>query len=363
MKRRIPIIALLLALVTLMTACAMPGDIFKSNQTNSANLQEGNNYNADMENGNNTNATKSRIWPWEDPSITLPPFTGEVTEAGTIKSLKVLALGDSSSKDSMQFLAKLAIEAGIEDIKVAVLYRNAGGTLDYQSNDFVSNTNGYTYYEDLGEGWVSTANAKPQDILQSEKWDYVIVHQNLCLHPDKGTYTKLPTLLSAIHNLLRVGEGENKNPAAKILWMQVWAYEINNRNNLYNHTKYYKNPTTGSYDQMLMYNTAVETIQNFVVTETYIDGVIPVGTAVQNMRESYWSDGLTREAEFLSNTGKVLAALMLFKSLTGYDVNGMELSDSAFDHARPHQGVIKESVNNAYLTPFAVSPSVYHIDD
>ena len=54
---------------------------------------------------------------------------------------------------------------------------------------------------------------------------------------------------------------------------------------------------------------------------------------------------------------------MLFKSLTGYDVNGMELSDAAFDHARPHLNVIKESVNNAYLNPYTVTSSVYHIDD
>lgn len=362
MKRRLSMIALLLAVVTLMSACSVPG-ILKDSKATPENLQEGNNYNVDMENGNNTNKSNSRVWPWEDSSITLPPFTGEVTEPGTVKSLKVLAFGDSSSKDSMQFLAKLAIEAGVEDVKIAVLYRNAGGALDGQSDDFANNTDGYTYYEDTGDGWVTTANAKPQDTLQSEKWDFVIVHQNLCNHPDKETYTKLPTFVAAIHNLLRVGEGENKNPGAKILWMQIWAYEINNRNNLYNHTKYYKNPTTGNYDQMLMYSTAVETIKAQVLKNQNIDGMIPAGTAVQNMRESYWSDGLTREAEFLTNTGKVLAALMLFKSLTGYDVNGMEMSDPTFDHARPHLGVIKESVNNAYLNPFAVSSSVYHIDN
>ena len=362
MKRRIPMIALLLVLATLMSACAMPS-ILKGDKAAPANLQEGKNYNADMENGNNTNESNGRVWPWEDPSITLPPFTGEVTEAGSIKSLKVLAFGDASSKDSMQFLAKLAIEAGIEDVKIAVLYRNAGGALDGQSNDFANNTDGYTYYEDTGDGWVTTSKAKPQDTLTSEKWDYVIVHQNLCNHPDKGTYTQLATFLSAIHNLLRVGEGENKNSEAKILWMQVWAYEVNNRNNLYNHTKYYKNPTTGSYDQMLMYSTAVETIQSQVVTKANIDGVIPVGTAIQNMREAYWSDGLTKDAEFLSNTGKVAAAVAMFKYLTGYDINGMEMGDAAFDHARPHLGVIKESANNAYLNPFEVTPSVYHIDD
>ena len=80
------------------------------------------------------------------------------------------------------------------------------------------------------------------------------------------------------------------------------------------------------------------------------------------MRESYWSDGLTRDSEFLSTTGKVLAAVMLFKSITGYDVNGLELSDPVFDHARPHLGVIKESVNNAYLKPYETTDSVYHMD-
>jgi hypothetical protein len=34
-----------------------------------------------------------------------------------------------------------------------------------------------------------------------------------------------------------------------------------------------------------------------------------------------------------------------------------------FDHARPHLGVIKESVNNAYLNPYTVSPSVYDTID
>ncbi len=358
MKRRIAMIALSLALVTLMSACAMPS-ILKGSKATPANLQEGNNYNADMENGNNTNESNGRVWPWEDPSITLPPFIGEVTEPGSVKSLKVLAFGDASSKDSMQFLAKLAKEAGVEDVKIAVLYRNGGGQLDGQWNDFNNNAEAYTYHEDIGEGWVSTSNAKPQDTLQSEKWDFVIVHQNLSLHPDSKSYDSLSAFVGAIHNILRVGSGENKNPDAKVLWMQVWAYEINSRNNLYNHTKYYKDTKTDTYDQMLMYNTAVQTIKSLVVTQPYINGVIPVGTAVQNMRESYWSDGMTKDAEFLTTTGKTLAALMLFKSLTGYDVNGMELSDPAFDHARPHLGVIKESVNNAYLTPYAVTASVY----
>ena len=361
MKRRISTIALVLALLMLMSACAVPA-VLDENKNTPANLKEGNNYNADMENMNNAQSA-GRIWPWEDPSITLPAFTGSVTEPGTIKSLKVLALGDASSKDSMQFLYKLAAEAGITDVKIAVLYRNSGGSLEGQWNDFNNNNAAYTYYEDMGEGWVSTPNAKAQDVLKSEKWDFVIVHQNLSLHPDKGTYSALSSFTTAINNILCNGSGDNanKNPDAKLVWMQVWAYEINNRNNLYNHTKYYQNPETKAYDQMLMYTTAVETIKSLVATDKNIDGIIPVGTAIQNMREAYWSDGMTKDAEFLSNTGKVAAAVAMFKYLTGYDINGMELSDSAFDHARPHLNVIKESANNAYLHPYEVTVSVYDI--
>ena len=356
MKKTV-LVLLVLASAILMSACAGSGVVSTIKESIPTNIEKGNNYNVDMENVNNAIESNARIWPWEDPNIVLPEFTGEVTEPGTIKSLKVLAIGDSSSKDAMQFLAKLALEAGIEDVKIGMLYRNGGGALDGQSNDFKNNTAAYTYYEDIGEGWTIQTGARAQDVLLSEVWDYVIIHQNLCLHPDATTYSSLSNMTSAIHNLLF----DNANENAKILWMHVWAYEINSRNNLFNHTKYYKD-AAGNYDQMLMYNKAVEAIQSKVLVQGYIDGVIPVGTAIQNMRESYWSDGLTRDAEYLTNTGKVAAAVAMFKYLTGYDINDMKMSDPVFDHARPHLNVIKESANNAYLNPYEVTPSVYDMD-
>ena len=360
--KKTAIVLLLLVLAMLMSACASPGVTSTAQDFTSTNLEKGNNYNADMENVN-INESKGHIWPWEDPSIVLPPFNGETTPAGSIKSFKVLAIGDASSKDSMQFLAKLAFDAGIEDVKIGMLYRNSGGALDGQWTDFNNNTESYTYYQDTGDGWVATAKAKAQDVLKSEKWDFVIVHQNLCNQPDSKTYGFISNLVTSIHNILRTGtDNTNKNPNAKIYCMQVWAYEINSRNNLYNHTKYYQNPETKTYDQMLMYTQGVDTIKAQVVPQKNIDGVIPVGTAIQNMRASYWSDGMTKDAEYLTTTGKVAAAVAMFKYLTGYDINDMAWSDPVFDHARPHRGVIIESANNAYLNPFSVTPSVYHMD-
>lgn len=362
MKRRIPLIATVLALVMLMSSCAMPGINFK-------NLQEGNN-NADMENVNNAAETNGRIWPWEDPSITLPEFTGTVAEPGSVKSLKILVMGDASARDAWQFFPQIAKEAGI-DIKISILCMNVNKSQQASINSHRWQTYNYTHYQNTGDGWVTVStNTSRESVLKSEKdWQYFVINQ--CIW-DSG---KADTINSGdntyLAELLRSVKNEIPGTKEKCLWMQTWAYEANSRNNLFNGFKDYgENQTT-------MYEAINNAIQSCVVGEYYFkqkeankvatnalkDSVIPVGTAVQNMREAYWSDGLTRDAEYLSNTGKVLAALMLFKSLTAYDINDLELSDPVFDHARPHLGVIKESVNNAYLNPYAVTPSVYNTAD
>lgn len=363
MKRRIPILALMLALVTLLCACAAPSVPQKGNENTPANLQEGNNYKADMENGNNTKESNGRVWPWEDPSITLPPFTGEVTEPGSVKSLKVLAVGDASARDAWYFFPQIAKEAGIE-IKIAVLY--AAGNLSTHQNE---NTK-YTHYENTGDGWVTVSTeAKKADVLQSEAWDYFIVNQSIANSAKEDGYVVLNDVLGAAKTAVTA-----QNPNAKVLFMETWVYEANSRNNLFNGLRDFGdtwNKPHGpicalmleAHQRITKSEVATCTSLSKVATNAKKDGVIPVGTAVHNMRGSYWTDGMTKDGEYLTTTGKTMAALMLFKSLTGYDINGMKLSDPVFDHARPHLGVIKESVNNAYLHPYEVSPSVYDILD
>ena len=373
MKRRIPIIALMLALVTLFSACAMPAAVQKGKEATPANLQEGNNFNADMENENN-NVSNGRVWPWEDPSITLPPFelTEEavangitVTEPGTIKSLKIFVIGDASARDAWYYFPQLAKEAGIQ-IRIVLMYSNNN------KGDLVTHKNyaTYTQYENTGDGWVTVStDADMVKALKSDQWQYLIINQSIKNSGVLGSVNPASHLY--LDEILRTARTEIPKGSSntKCMWMQTWAYEINSRNNLFNGFSSYNN------DQMAMYNAINAVIQAEVVSNYYIkakpknatkiptnvlnDSVIPVGTAVQNMRESYWTDGITKDGEYLSTTGKALAALMLFKSITGYDINDMELSDPVFDHARPHLGVIKESVNNAYLSPYAVSPSVY----
>ena len=362
MKKRIPLIAFVLTLVILMSACAIPGVTTK--------FQEGNEYNADMENVNNATESTGRIWPWEDPSIILPEFTGTVAEPGTVTSLKIVVMGDQSAKDAWEFFPQIAKEAGI-DIKISILCMNVKKSNQANISAHRWQSYNYTHYQNTGDGWKTlSTNTSRSSVLGSENWQYFVINQSIW---DSGKADTINTGDNTyLAELLRNVKNEIPGTKEKCLWMQTWAYENNNRNNLFNGYKDY------SENQTQMFEAINSAIQSCVVTEYYFkqkkdadkvatnalkDSVLPVGTAVQNMREAYWSDGLTRDGEYLSNTGKVLAALMLFKSLTAYDINDLELSDSVFDHARPHLGVIKESVNNAYLTPYAVTPSVYHTAD
>lgn len=360
MKRRIPIIALALALVMLMSACAVPSAV-----SNPANLQEGNKYNADMENVTNATESNGRIWPWEDPSITLPEFTGTVTEPGSVTSLKIVVMGDASARDAWEFFPQIAKEAGI-DIKISVLCMNTKNT---NANMYAHRwqTYKYTHYQSTGDGWETlSTNTLRTPVLESENWQYFVINQSIGDSGKANTINEGDNTYLA--EVLRTVKNEIPGTKEKCLWMQTWAYEVNSRNNLFNSFKDYNNDQTQMFEAI---NSAIQScvVGNYyfkqkkeadkVATNALKDSVIPVGTAVQNMREAYWSDGLTRDGEYLSTTGKALAALMLFKSVTGYDINELELSDPVFDHARPHLGVIKESVNNAYLTPYAVTPSVY----
>ena len=64
----------------------------------------------------------------------------------------------------------------------------------------------------------------------------------------------------------------------------TWAYQADSTHSGFNN--YGK-------DQMTMYNAIVNAAQTKIVTNDNIEIIIPVGTAVQNVRTSYIGDTLT----------------------------------------------------------------------
>jgi hypothetical protein len=107
-----------------------------------------------------------------------------------------------------------------------------------------------------------------------------------------------------------------------------------------------------------MYDAIINVAQSFVLYNEDISGLIPSGTAIQNLRSSYVGDTVTRDGYHLSYAhGRYTAALTWYAYLTGGDVDGITWTP-AQNPVSDDLAPIKEAVKNALAQPFAVTPSL-----
>ena len=89
-----------------------------------------------------------------------------------------------------------------------------------------------------------------------------------------------------------------------------------------------------------------------------ISFIIPAGTAIQNIRSSYMGDKLTRDGYHLSvDRGRYTAGLTWFKTITEFDISNITYRPVGVSELDLQ--AIKESVNNAFQTPFEVTLSTF----
>ena len=103
-----------------------------------------------------------------------------------------------------------------------------------------------------------------------------------------------------------------------------------------------------------MYNAIVDTVQSQVLPLTAIQGVIPSGTAVQNLRTSSLGDILTADGYHLSDTyGDYTAALTWYCIITGERAETVTYRPESIADKWEE---IAAAVNNAVKTPYSVTP-------
>jgi len=219
------------------------------------------------------------------------------------RSVKILAIGNSFSVDAMKnHLYDIFKSADYDQIILGNLYIG-GCSLDTHWNNINSGLTAYQYQknDDNGE-WVYTENVAPLTALQDETWDIITIQQ---ASPDSGN----PDTYGNLQNIVNWINANKTNSNAKVLWHMTWAYQQNSTHEGFAN---YGN------DQMTMYNAIVNAVQNNVLTVNGINGVIPAGTAVQNLRTSGLGDTLTADGYHLKDTyGDYVAALTWFRAITG----------------------------------------------
>ncbi len=256
------------------------------------------------------------------------------------ETLKILFVGNSFSIDTAQLLPEVALSLGVKCVHIGVLYVGGCSTRRHYQN-IVNDAKDYEYYLNLGNEWTTTQNVSSKDAIKSDDWDYIAI-QHGTIDGSRNTDIQYYDMLEPLVAEIRAIAPEK----AKIIFNMHWVGE-----------SWHTHPEIVSFngDTAKMYEIITGIASNYLVNTKGLDLITPVGTAIQNARTSR-IETLNRDGYHLSlGTGRYIAALAFFKSLTGASVDNIEWKPE--ETTEYEKSVAIESVNNAMQTPYSVTKS------
>ena len=257
-------------------------------------------------------------------------------------TLKILAVGNSFSVDAMEHLYILCKDFGIENVVLGNLYYG-GCSLDSHLQFMTEGSGSYTFYlsnTETGKMATKLTSATADYGLTYDDWDFITVQQASGKSGKPDTYDTVNAVIDYIRT---------KNSEAVIYWHMTWAYQ-----NGYSGLSAYNN------SQDVMYSSIVSAVQAKILTNTAISGIIPSGTAVQNIRTSPLGDTLTRDGFHLSyGIGRYTAALTWLAYFTGCDIDKITAVPSSYPEINDNIVYIKEAIKAAIANPFEITESQY----
>lgn len=254
------------------------------------------------------------------------------------KSFKVLSIGNSFSVDAVKYLYKVAKSAGVKEIIVASMHITACDIKSHRvnaENDFPV----YKYKKNKNGKIKSFSNVSILSALRDENWDYVTLQQSSNLSGVEKSYNNDLNFMA--NYILK----NRPCPSTKLCWHMTWAY-----------SKKYENDSFEVYDfnQQNMYDTTCNAVRSKIVPNKSFSVLIPVGTAIQNLRTSYIKDRLNRDGRHLNAIGQYTAALTFVRSL-GYDIDNIEWTPKSKKLSKAYLPAIKASVNDSLCVPLSVT--------
>ncbi len=272
-------------------------------------------------------------------------------------TLKVLTIGNSFSDDAMEYVYKIAKEAGVPHVELANLRANSCSLATH-----VSNAQGdkgvymFRYWQDGASTWQDTGtwSGGPYTIKQAvtfADWDYIVFQQVSDQSGNSSTYDDLSTLIEYVEPLC---------PEAKLAWHMTWSMRADYASS---------GPA---------YKDIVNAVNEKITSNKKIDVIIPNGTAIENAKTSYLTNvQIQRDAKHLSyGMGRYIAGLTFVKALTGLSIDNTDypLTDteghsatagsnenwkSSFRFDDEINAICIEAANNAIANPYQVTPTQY----
>ena len=217
-----------------------------------------------------------------------------------IETIKILAIGNSFSNDSVSWVYDIAKSADI-DVVVANLNFN-GCSLETHWKNASSNNPYYSYQKWTSSGMTSESKKTMDSAILDEDWDYITLQQ---YSGYSGMYSTFQPYLNYLSSYIK-----KLAPDARLALNMTWAYASDSTHADF---AYYRS------SQNVMYKAIVSAYRQ-AASDCGIEILIPCGTAIQNARANQSlnkiGDELTRDGFHLNEkTGRYVAGLTYFETL------------------------------------------------
>ncbi len=235
-----------------------------------------------------------------------------VSEAYSQKTIRILSIGNSFSKDAAEsYVDDLAKADGV---KLIIANIHIGGCdLEHHWINAKNDSANYSYRKIVNGDTIKMSNKSLAFAISDEPWDYISFQQASL---NSG---KFNTYFPYLSDLINYAKNITSNRNVRFCMHQTWAYAGNSKH--YGYEYYQKN-------QMVMYDSIVTAI-NKAASRVGINIIIPAGTAIQNGRSSYIGDNFNRDGHHLSlNLGRYTAACAWYEKLSGKNVIGNTFAPS-----------------------------------
>lgn len=227
--------------------------------------------------------------------------------------IKVLGIGNSFSEDALeQNISEIALTEGTPMI-IANMYIG-GCSIDRHVGNIEGNKADYRYTKFTVDGQKTIREkVSLESIINEEDWDYISVQQVSGQSGFYESYARINELISWI---------KKKVPGAKILMHQTWAYGVGS-----NHSDFPKYDSS----QEKMHNAICDAVSR-VAREQQVDGVIPSGPAIQELRKMTGDYDLTRDGYHMSlGMGRYTLACVWYSFITGRNANKIKFYPDGHD--------------------------------
>lgn len=278
------------------------------------------------------------------------------TMAQEVRTLRVLAIGNSFSEDAVeQYLWELGREAGVNFV-IGNAYRG-GWSLTAHWKDASSRAANTEYRKVVDGKRRNLGKYAIRDIVTDEPWDVITLQQ---VSQDAGRADSYEPGLSLMIGYIRALA---LSDSVRLGFHQTWAYAQDSE---------HKGFANYDRNQFLMYANITMAVEEAVrYHEGDLSFYIPTGTAIQNARTSELvqddaaTEGknanreLTRDGYHLNYTiGRYIAACTWLEALTGISAVGLKTRPKGIT---PEQAALaQQAAHAAILVPMAVTPIPLH---